>query len=404
MSAEFKYTITVEKAEQTDDGLFIEGVASGLGVDSQGHEMDAKAIAGFAEQIRMRAEAGDPIPYLDWHNDKSVMSELGSVVDGSVDPDWNLRIRVKLDEDNAASTLLYKRIKRGKKFGMSVKGTADKWAERFDDAGRRVLRFFDVALTEVSNTTKPIWTPSFGTVLAKAVIDEADAESVQTEGDTPEMSKDDTADLTTGEAEGAPANDETTEPEAAAADGGAEDTTAAAESEASENEVEVMKAGAKYSKKARETFLSMYKQMGDMLRAEGILDDEDEPVELAKADGDEAAPADAKTPDDASDSAETTDTPAADAASDSDDASKGADAEPAKTPRELELEAALAEMTTRAEAAEAAQKAPQLVVSPESTQPAEDERTRVVEAIKALPREQRLAAAFQLAETAKVRR
>lgn len=401
MSAEFKYTITVEKAEQTDDGLFIEGVASGLGVDAHGHEMDPKAIAGFAEQIRMRAEAGDPIPYLDWHNDKSVMSELGSVVEGSVDPDWNLRIRVKLDEDNAASTLLYKRIKRGKKFGMSVKGSADKWAERFD-AGRRILRFFDVALTEVSNTTKPIWTPSFGTVLAKAVIDEADAESVQTEGDTPEMSKDDTADLTTGEAEGAPADDETTEPEAVEAEGAAEDTTAAAESEASEDEVEVMKAGAKYSKTAKSNFLAMYKQMGDMLRAEGILDDEDESVEVAKAEGDEAPAADAETPDDASDSAETPDKPADAAASDSDDA-KGADAEPEKTPRELELEAALAEMTQRAEAAETANKAPQLVVTPESTQPA-DERARVAEALAALPREERLRAAFQLAESTRARR
>lgn len=403
MTAPFKYTITVEKAETTDEGLFIEGVASGMGVDSQGHEMDPSAIKGFEEQIRLRAEAGDPVPYLDWHNDKSVMAELGHVVKASVDPDFNLRIRVKLDEENPAAVLLHKRINRGKKFGMSVKGTADKWAERFDDAGRRVLRFFDVALTEVSNTTKPIWTPSFGTVLAKAVIDEAEAESVQTEGDNPEMSKNDTEELTTGATDGAPADDETTEPEAAAAEGETTEDTTPEESASGEDEVEVMKAGAKYSKKARENFLAMYKQMGDMLRDEGILVDEDEPVDVAKAEGDEAPAADAKTPDSTSDSAETPDKPADEAASDSDDAAKGADAEPAKSPRELELEAALAEMTKRAEAAENANKAPQLVVTPESTEPA-DERARVAEALASLPRGERLRAAFQLAESTKARR
>ena len=391
MTVEFKYTIAVEKAEKTDDGLFIEGVASGLGVDSQGHEMDPKAIAGFAEQIRMRAEAGDPVPYLDWHNQKSVMSDLGHVVAGDVDADWNLRIRVKLDEENPAAVLLHKRVLRGKKFGMSVKGTADKFARRIDETGRSVLRFFNVALTEVSNTTQPIWTPSFGTVLAKAVLDEADAASVQTEGDTPEMSDNDTAELTTGVTEGAPADDETTKTPAEA-----EGADEAAEAQSAEDEVEVMKAGAKYSKTARAKFLAMYQTMGDMLREEGILDDEDEstePVEKAEAD---APAAETETPADAADSAETTDTPAAEAASESDDAA-GADAEPVKSARELELEAALAEMTKRAEEAEAKAKSPQMVVTPDASEPADD-ATRIREELSKLPREQRLAAAFQLRE------
>ena len=402
MTAQFKYTITVEKAEQTEDGLYIEGVASGMGVDSQGHEMDPAAIRRFEEQIRLRAEAGDPVPYLDWHNEKSVLAELGSVVKASVDEDWNLRIRVRLDESNPAALHLYRSIKdKGKKFGMSVKGTAEKWAERFDENQRRVLRFFDVTLTEVSNTTKPVWTPSFGTVLAKAVIDEADAESVHDGGDTPEMSDNDTAELQTGVTESAPADDTAID---------AEDTTAAAESEAAEDadEVEVEKAGARYSKATKSQFLAMYKQMGDMLRAEGILDDEDESVSVSKAEGDEpeAAPAAdaAETTaqsDDEPDSAETPETPEADASADSDDAA-GAEAEPEKTEREKELERALAEMTARAEAAEAKAKSPQMVVTPESTQP--DEAAAVREAIKALPREQRLVEAFRLAEAAKARR
>ena len=407
MTAEFKYTITVEKAEQTEDGLFIEGAASGLGTDSQGHEMDPAAITRFAEQIRMRAEAGDPVPYLDWHNQKSVMADLGHVASASVDPDWTLRVRVKLDEENPASTLLYSRIKRGKKFGMSVKGTAQKWARRIDDTGRSVMRFFDVALTEVSNTTQPIWTPSFGTVLAKAVIDEADAESVIDGGDSPEMPDTGTEELQPDVAETDTPADEDTNPEVDETEEApeAEDTTADAESEdeEDEDEVAVEKAGAKYSKTARAKFLAMYQTMGDMLRAEGILDDEDgEPVEVKKADGDDAEATDDKADNNESDSAETeTDTPAdGEAASDSDDADKGADAEPVATEREQELERQLAEMTARAEAAEAKAKTPQMVVTPEGSKPADD-AARVREEIAKLPREERLVAAFQLAEAAR---
>ena len=404
MTAEFKYTITVEKAEQTEDGLFVEGAASGLGVDSKGHEMDPAAIVRFAEQVRMRAEAGDPVPYLDNHK-QGLLTELGHVVSADVDPDWNLKVRVKLDEDNPASTLLYSRIKRGKKFGMSVKGTATKWARRIDETGRSVLRFFDVALTEVSNTTQPIWTPSFGTVIAKAVIDEADAESVIDGGDTPEMPETGTEDLQPGEAEGTPAEDTNTEADAATEE--AEDTTAAAESEEEveeTGEVEVENAGARHSKSTKTKFLAMYKEMGDFLRAEGILDDE-EPIEVKKAEGDDDA-AEKADDDKAADSADTTDKPAdAETSEESDDADKGAEADaPVKTEREQELERQLAEMTAERDEALAKAKQPQMVVTPEGSKPAVDAAT-IREEIAKLPAGQpRLAAAFEFAERAKARR
>ena len=401
MAAEFKYTITVEKAEQTEDGLFIEGAASGLGVDSKGHEMDPAAIARFAEQVRMRAEAGDPVPYLDSHK-QGLLTELGHVVRAEVDPDWNLKVRVKLDEENPASTLLYARIKRGKKFGMSVKGTATKWARRVDDAGRSVLRFFDVALTEVSNTTQPIWTPSFGTVIAKAVIDEADdAESVIDGGDSPEMPDTGTEELQPVVAEDAAPAAEDTKPEADAAPE-AEDTTASAESEAVDEEtgeVEVENAGARHSKSTRAKFLAMYKEMGDFLRSEGILEDE-EPIEVKKAE-DETPADDDKT----ADSADTTDKPAdAETSEETDDAS-GAEADaPVKTEREQELERQLAEMTAQRDEALAKAKSPQMVVTPEGTKPAVDAAT-IREEIAKLPAGQaRLAAAFEFAERAKARR
>ena len=390
MTAEFKYTISIEKAEQTDDGLFIEGVASGLGVDSQGHEMDPVAIERFAAQIEERLAAGDPVPYLDWHKE-SVLSELGHVVKATIDPDWNLRVRVKLDEANEAARYLHQKIQQGKKFGMSVAGRATKFAKRYDPQQQKnVIRFFDITLKEVSNTTKPIWTPSFGTVLAKSVIDEAGAESVDNGGDTPEMSMNDTTELQPGATE-APV-DETT-PEASAE--GSADTTAEAESV----EVPVEKAGAKHSKASKAKFLAMYQEMGDLLRAEGILDSEESEDGVEKAESDDAGVVEPETTetDAASDSGEpevnADEAAPADASA---EAEKPADAAPEKSPREEELERALAEMTARAEAAEARSRQPQLVTPNNETSEPGDGRERVVEELRKLPREQRLAEAFRL--------
>lgn len=388
--ADFKFTIDIEKAEESDGNLFIYGTATGLGLDSQGHEMDPAAIDRFQQQIRARVDSGDPVPFMDWHQKDGLLKQLGDVVEGTVDADWNLGVKVQLDRDNPAALYLYKQLKKGKKFGMSVAGKAQTWVRRFDDNLKQtVLRFTDVAMTEVSATTKPIWTPSFGTVLAKSVIDEADAESVLSEGDSPEMSKNDTEGLSEEATETAPADETATTdaPEAEVNDEAAETADG----------VDIEKAGARYSKTTRAKFLSMYLEMGNMLREEGILEDEDpDTVEKSETSDEPAAEADTTTETtDTSDSPEPedkADEPAADVPADKADEGQGDTVE--------SLRAALAEMTERAEKAEALAaekpKAPQMVVRADAAKPdeADEERKRLL----SLPPAQRLAEAFRIRE------
>ena len=166
----WKITIPVDRAEETSDGLFIYGQASGPERDSHGTEMDTTAIEDFAKQIEERAAAGDPIPYLDHHQKDGVLRELGTVISGSVDNDYRLNVAVRLDEDNPAARYLHSRIKRGKQYGMSIAGDGVQYKMLRDETtGEQVIRFLRIALKEISNTTRPSWVPSFGTVLARSI-------------------------------------------------------------------------------------------------------------------------------------------------------------------------------------------------------------------------------------------
>lgn len=389
--SDFKFTIAIEKAEEANGELYLYGVATGLGLDSQGHEMDPSAIEGFSKQIAARAETPDPVPFMDWHQKDGILKQLGDVVEGQVDADYNLGVKVRLDKDNPAAVYLHKAVKKGKKFGMSVAGKASGIVRRFDEATKQaVLRFTDVAMTEVSATTKPIWTPSLGTVLAKSVIDEASAESLTPEGDSPEMSKNDTEGLNEEATTTAPA-DETA-------------TANAAEAEAT---TDIEKAGARYSKSTKAKFLAMYEEMGQMLREEGILDEEPEVVEKAES-TDAADEAGAEKKDEADTSNDTTTESDSDEAKTETPSDEKADAAPAADAVQAglqalirtELERLLKEMTARPDSEEAAsseekaKKGPQMVVSGNAT--AETDADRERKRLEALPPRERLVEAFRI--------
>lgn len=167
--ADWKYTIPVLRAEEAADGKYLVGEASGPERDLHQTEMSPEAITDFAAQIAERVAAGDPIPYVDAHAKDGVMRVLGHVIAGSVTPDFHLVIRVKLDDLNPAAQYLWNSVTRGKQFGMSIggNGVAHRYVRTAD--GNRVIRFTKVLLQEISNTTRPSWVPSFGTVLARSV-------------------------------------------------------------------------------------------------------------------------------------------------------------------------------------------------------------------------------------------
>lgn len=178
----WKITIPVDRAEEQDGGLFLYGQASGPERDSHGTEMDPTAIQDFADQIVSRVSDGDPLPYLDHHMKDGVLRELGEVVDGSVSDDYRLNIKVRLHPDNPAAAYLHNRIKRGKQYGMSIAGDGIQYRMVDDPStGEKVIRFLKIKLKEISNTTRPSWVPSFGTVLARSIEGEEIGENMAEE-------------------------------------------------------------------------------------------------------------------------------------------------------------------------------------------------------------------------------
>lgn len=180
MTNAWKITIPVERSEERSDGRYIIGQASGPERDGHGSRMSPEAIVGFARQIAERVEAGDPIPYIDQHAKTGVLRELGQVMEGTVGEDFRLTVGVRLDTDNPASNFLYNNLKRGKQYGMSVAGDGTDFVIDRDDLGSRVVTFTKVLLREISNTTRPSWVPSFGTVLARSLdqLDTTESESM----------------------------------------------------------------------------------------------------------------------------------------------------------------------------------------------------------------------------------
>lgn len=191
IDARFKYTVPISKAEADDDGLYLYGEAAGTEVDKQQERMSPEAIKAFAQQIKDRYVEGTPIPYVDEH-DKStsgrgVLRHLGDVVDGGITGNDHLWVKVRLNEKNPAATFLYSQIvDEGKQFGMSIQGSVLEFVDEIAKSiGQKVRTFKSVVLDHIANTTKPVWTPSLGTVLNRAVIkaleDESDGEEMTEE-------------------------------------------------------------------------------------------------------------------------------------------------------------------------------------------------------------------------------
>lgn len=192
VSAPFKYTIPITRAVADGGELFLEGEASGPEIDTFGTRLAPSVVAGFAEQIAIRAEMGDPIPYRDTHGqgvtgDQPVMADFGELVAATVTDEHHLRVRVKLDPENPAARFLHKQIERGKRYGMSIGGNVQDFKDEYvKESGRIVRTFTSVILDHIANTSQPSWTPSLGTVLMRAVDRALEGENMDPEVPAPE--------------------------------------------------------------------------------------------------------------------------------------------------------------------------------------------------------------------------
>lgn len=186
-SVKFDLKIPFEKSAR-EDGWYIRGVAAGPGIDNDPKTGPMRLRdEAFPRMVARLNEAN--VPFKDWHARNTILSEeLGRVEHAEIIEGGYMVVDVKLDEDHPTSQYLWKALGKGKQFGMSIGGEilpSDLHMVYEKALGRSVADVSDVHIDEISIATKPIYAPSLGTVIRKA-IDEALAESVDT-GDTSPM-------------------------------------------------------------------------------------------------------------------------------------------------------------------------------------------------------------------------
>jgi len=152
--------------------------------------MDPEAIERFSAQINTAA-GGDALMYRDAHAPDGVLRDLGQITKAWINEHFHLGVEVRLDMDNPAAAFLFKSIQNGKQYGMSVAGFVLDYVDEFVAAAGTVVRTYkNVVLDEISNTTRPAWYPSLGTVLSKSIKDAST--DAPKEGNDVDPEKDDT--------------------------------------------------------------------------------------------------------------------------------------------------------------------------------------------------------------------
>lgn len=159
----FSITVPIEKSDRTD-GWYITGIAAGTEPDMENDSLTPQAIQKLAEQIN----AGT-IPFRNQHNVNTITEDLGYLTKAEVTEYNQLAVEVLLDQDNPEAVYLWNKINKGKKFGMSINGSSAGFYVSRSKEGKAVRNHPLVLLGEVSATTRPIYVPSLGTVLRKAI-------------------------------------------------------------------------------------------------------------------------------------------------------------------------------------------------------------------------------------------
>ena len=261
--------------------------------------MHPEAIALFRAQVEGMVQQGDPLVLRDAHAQDGVLMDLGYIVEASIDESFHLVIKAELDEDNPAAVALWKKLQKGKQFGLSIGGRVIDYIDEYvETLGKTVRTYLNVLLNEISVTTRPAWQPSFGTVMSKS-IDEATAASLTKEGanrveDEELQPGQDVAPDAAVKSEElvTPAADETqkADEEVALPEGvieTLEDGTPVVRSE-DDNDTDVEKAGRRVSAATRREMLSAFEAHRAALVALGLLDDGGAPEKSVS--GDEESP------------------------------------------------------------------------------------------------------------------
>lgn len=253
-------TVPVQKSEH-DGGRYLIGIAAGPGVDAQMDRVTPYAIQRFSEQITR-----NPIPLRNFHKTDDITADLGEVTKAWITADGELGVEILLDEDNKDSEFIWKKVEKGKQFGLSIHGNATDYKYEYDPASAARVRVLnDVELDEISITTRPAFTPSFGTVVRKS-IEDAEGEIALNENETPVVEEVVAQDVTVVEE---PVVETSTPdvPEAPVADDVEKSVTTSSKMEA----------------KQLAKFVANMQKMFDQAESLGLLSDAEEPTASADA-------------------------------------------------------------------------------------------------------------------------
>lgn len=158
MLMNFNFNLDLAKTETTDEGKFIEGVASTTGLDQQKEIMSAEALSDMVKSVG--------IPLTTSHR-AEIEDTIGEVVDSRVDADGRFIIKAKIDEADPKALALYHKIESGRKCGFSVGGKITNFKPSLDKSVRRVIT--GVELDHIMLTRKPVNAETFAVALSKAL-------------------------------------------------------------------------------------------------------------------------------------------------------------------------------------------------------------------------------------------
>lgn len=155
----FNFDTEFLKAVKTDEGLFLEGVASTSGVDRQYETMSKAALDQFAATPGL-------IPIVTSHNAEAA-DVIGEVVDHKLDVNGNYFIKARLEDSDPTAVRMWNLINKGHKLGFSVGGRVLSYKPSFNKAVRRIIDA--VSLDHIMLTRRPVQPQSYAHALTKAM-------------------------------------------------------------------------------------------------------------------------------------------------------------------------------------------------------------------------------------------
>lgn len=277
INAPYKYTFPITKAFIGEDGRRrLQGAATGPEVDLESQRVSGMLIDKWVTQIN---NGEIEVVYDDNHktSSESITSELGQIEKAWKDEQGHMWVQVILDDDNPVAQYIHKSAQKGKQYGMSIFGKATRFVDEVV-SGRMVRTILDGTLTKIAHTTRPVWTPSLGTVLSKAV-DSAVNGDTQVADTTTETKVEETKEVTTDAGAATTDSGAATAPDTGNAPDSA-DGSATADADAGSTTVEkAVKAESKKDEKTLTKIVQTYASLGTLLTEAGLLGSESKDAE-----------------------------------------------------------------------------------------------------------------------------